>query len=95
MIPYNRKMKLRAVKAALIDYLKENFTPQEVQEWLYDEFGIKPGRNDWKGLERAILKSNEITPQDIVVFLRERGIVPEEGAWDANPRYAMRGPGKN
>ena len=88
-------MKLRAIKTALLEYVKNNFKPAEIQEWLYEEFGIKPGRNDWKGLERTILKSDEITPQDIVILLREKNIEPNEGAWDASPRYTLRGSRKD
>lgn len=86
-----RRLRERAVKAALLAQLKSSgVSIGDVVEWLWEEFGIR-ARKDWRHVERLILRSSEVTPQDLLVFMIENGIEPDEGAWDAERVLRLRG----
>lgn len=86
-----RAAKNRAVKRALLGQMRDaNVDIDEVLEWLWDDFGKKPARN-WRSIERAILGDNEITPQDLAVFMIDQGLLPDEGAWDVEPATGLPG----
>ncbi len=86
-----RKAKEKAVKAALVKQLRESgVDPREVAEWLWEDHGVKV-RPNWRDIERAILREEDVTPQDLAVFMIESGVEPDEGAWDAGPRSPLRG----
>lgn len=81
----------RGVKAVLLDQLRSRGASlDKVLEWLWEEFGVK-ARRSWHAVERLILRSDEITPQDLVVFMVENGIEPDEGAWDAERILHLQG----
>ncbi|GAB6148380.1 hypothetical protein [Stetteria hydrogenophila] len=82
------RLRDRAVKAALLRQLRESgLEPREVAEWLWEDYGIR-ARPRWGELERAILRSDEVTPQDLAVLLMDAGVEPDEGAWSVEPRPA-------
>ncbi len=82
--------KNKAVKKALFTQLKgSDITVETVREWLWEDFG-KRVRPDWDKIEKTILSSEEITPQDLAVFMIENNVFPDEGAWDAMPLRSMR-----
>jgi hypothetical protein len=81
----------KAIKAALLAQLRSRgVRVDDILDWLWEEFGVKTHRS-WRSLERLILRSDEITPQDLVVFMIENGIEPDEGAWDAERVLRLRG----
>jgi hypothetical protein len=85
------RLRERAVKAALLAQLRSRgVSIDDVLDWLCEEFGIR-ARRSWRNIERLILRSNEITSQDLVVFMVENGIEPDEGAWDAERVLRLRG----
>jgi len=72
----------RVIKKALIDQLKRSnkISIKDVVEWLWEDFGIRCKAN-WKDVERKMLKSNEVFPNDIATFMIEHGLRPEEDVW--------------
>ncbi|HID72913.1 TPA: hypothetical protein EYP38_03140 [Candidatus Micrarchaeota archaeon] len=87
----HRRAKEKAVKVALIKRLRESgINPREVAEWLWEDYGVRV-RPDWRDVERAILREEDVTPQDLAVFMLDSGVEPDEGAWDTGPRPALRG----
>lgn len=85
-----RRARERAVKSALLKQLRESGVDvREVAEWLWEDHGIRV-RPSWRDVERAILKEDDVTPQDLAVLLLDYGIEPDEGAWDAAPRPPLR-----
>jgi hypothetical protein len=92
-LSYARKMSERAVKEALMSQLENSGIPlEEAVEWLWDDFG-KRVQKSWKAVRRAVLGDQDITPQDIAVFMIENDVQPEEGAWDVLPRRGLRAGG--
>ncbi len=86
-----RRARERAVKAALLQQLRESGVDvREVAEWLWEDFGVRV-RPQWRAVERAVLREENITPQDLAVFMLDSGVEPDEGAWDASPRPSLRG----
>ncbi|MEB3860831.1 MAG: hypothetical protein GSR84_01250 [Desulfurococcales archaeon] len=86
-----RSARERAIKEVLVGQLKSSGIPaSDVAEWLWEDFGIRV-RSEWGRLERAILSSRDVTPQDLAVFMIDNGVEPEEGAWDVYPAR-MRAP---
>jgi len=62
----------------------------DVLEWLWEDFGKRPSKN-WRSIEKTIIGDNEITPQDLAVFMIDNGLLPDEGAWDAEPATGLPG----
>ena len=90
-LPYRVRIKERAVKEALVQQLKRSGVDlDEVIDWLWDDFGRK-ARRDWKSIENVILGDNDITPQDLAVFMIDQGILPDEGAWSVEPARGLPG----
>ncbi len=86
-----RTAKNKAIKRALLRQVKSSrINIDDVLEWLWEDFGKKPARN-WKNIEKTILGDNEITPQDLAVFMIDQGILPDEGAWDVEPAKGLPG----
>lgn len=91
MASYRARMKEKAIKKALLRQLRESGADlDDLVEWLWDDFG-KRVRRDWKSIEQAILGDNEITPQDIAVYMIDAGLQPNEGAWDVEPATGLPG----
>ncbi|MEB3773806.1 MAG: hypothetical protein GSR86_02615 [Desulfurococcales archaeon] len=82
--------RVRAVKEVLVGQIRDSGIPASlVAEWLWEDFGIRV-KPVWDRVERAILSSREVTPQDLAVFMIDNGLEPLEGAWDVYPAR-MRG----
>lgn len=81
----------REIKRELLRIARESGAdPREVAEWLWEDFGkrVKP---EWSRLERAILE-DDVTPQDVAVFLQEAGIAfSEERVWRREYEAVRRG----
>ncbi len=86
-----RDLREKAVKEALVRQLRSSgISLEEVRDWLWDDFG-KRVRGGWDRVEREIVSSREISPQDLAVFMIDSGVMPDEGAWDVYPAR-LRGP---
>ena len=77
-----REGKERLIKKVLLSQLKgsKKISIKEVIEWLWEDFGIKC-KSDWKDVERKIVKSIEISANDLAVFMLENGLKPKEDVW--------------
>ena len=70
----------KRIKEALVDRLLEGVDLGEIVDWLWEDFGIRV-RRDRRAIKRAIVRSQDVTPQDIAVFMIENGVEVDEGAW--------------
>ncbi len=86
-----RREREREIKRDLVKVLREAGTdPREVAEWLWEDFG-KRVRPEWKKIERAVLE-DDVTPQDLVVFLYDAGIdFDDEKVWRREYEALRRG----
>jgi len=85
----SRRIKERSIKEVLMGQLRSSeISIDDIIEWLWDDFG-KRVKRDWRSVERAVLSDPDISPQDIAVFMIDNGIMPNEGAWDVEPRRGM------
>ncbi len=77
-----QKNRERSIKKALIEQLKRSnkVSIKDIVEWLWEDFGIRC-RAEWRDIERKMLKNDEISPNDIAVFMIEHGLKPEEDVW--------------
>lgn len=77
-----RNNRERLIKKVLINQILETrrIGIKEIIRWLWEDFGIKC-RNDWKDIERKIVKSKEISSNDLAVFMINNGIKPREDVW--------------
>ncbi len=87
-----RGLRDRAVKEALLSQIMNSgkIDIRMMVEWLWEDFGLRV-RRDWNVVKRAVLRSPDVSAQDLAVFMIENGVVPDEGAWDARPTVRMRG----
>ncbi len=86
-----RRIENRHIKEALLSQIKtSDISLDDIVEWLWEDFGIRAKR-DWKTVEKTIIKEDEITPQDLAVFMIDQEVMPEEGAWDVMPRRGLQG----
>ena len=89
MVPA-RAARERAVKEALLrELLEHHVSVDDVKEWLWEDFGIRVS-GGWERVRRVILREKRIRAQDIVSFMDEVGLTPDEGAWDAAPVPRLR-----
>ena len=77
-----RNLRERNIKRALMKQLMESgkVKVEDVVEWLWEDFGIRC-RPSWKDVERKVVKSDEVTPNDLAVFMLESGLQPREEIW--------------
>ncbi len=69
------------VKERLVDSLLEGVELSAILEWLWEDYGIRVKRSK-ESVRRAILRSDEITPQDLAVFMLDNGVEVSEDAWE-------------
>ena len=68
----------RALKAVLMEKIREAVPLEDVREWLWEDYGIKA--RDWDNVKKAILSAREITARDLAVLLLDYGVNVED-AW--------------
>ncbi|MCE4607406.1 MAG: hypothetical protein F7B61_00390 [Caldisphaeraceae archaeon] len=70
----------RQTKRVLCEQMRGKVDLRDVVEWLYEDFGIKC-KISWNEITKAVINRNEITPNDIAVFMLEHGVDFDEKAW--------------
>jgi transposase len=78
-----RKLIERKLKEMLLEKAeRENVDPRDVASWLYEAVGVRVGRATWENVRRAILRSDELTAQELAVYLmEEHGVKIDEHEW--------------
>jgi len=78
-----RRLIERKLKEMLLEKAKHaGVDPRELASWLYEAAGIRVSRATWENVVRAILRSDEITAQELAVYLmEEHGVKFDEIAW--------------
>jgi hypothetical protein len=77
-----RRLRDRDIKRKLVEQLRKSgrVRLEEIIEWLWEDFGIR-SKFSWRDVERNIVKHDEITPNDLAVFMIEKGVMPREEIW--------------
>lgn len=81
----------RAIKSALLRAIRDSGVGlDEVKEWLWEDFGIRVS-GGWERVERVVVREKEVRAQDLVAFMDELGLEPDEGAWGVTSVPRLRG----
>ena len=76
-----RRLLERKLKEMLLEQAKEaGINPEQIAEWLYEAAGIR-ANPAWRDIEKAVLRSDEISAQELAAYLVSEGVNVDEQKW--------------
>ncbi|ABM81043.1 hypothetical protein [Hyperthermus butylicus] len=81
MAQARRRLLERKLKEMLLEQAKRaGISPEQLAEWLYESAGIRV-KATWHDVEREVLRSDEVSAQELAAYLLSEGVEVDESKW--------------